>query len=107
MDIKLRARLSAYGKLSLTTPEGGNNDLPFPSIDDAGSVVGVGSTGSYTLFNRVTESEIDSLFNKKPDEPNVVTKDDIDTLFEDTPEESPTPYQRVTEKDIDTLFAKR
>ena len=103
MDIKLRARLSAYGRLSVESTSGGS-DLPTPSINNVGNVVGVGSTGNYELFSRVTQSEIDSLFNTKPEQSNTVTKDDIDTLFDSVSE---TSYVRVSEKDIDSLFAKK
>lgn len=62
MDIKLRARLSAYSKIDPTT-SGGATSLPTPTPEDVGDVVGVDASGQYTLFPRVSKEQIDSLFN--------------------------------------------
>ena len=98
MDIKLRARLSAYSKIESIS--GLNSNTPVPDATAAGSVLGVNKTGNYTLFPTVTESEIDSLFmDIIPDE--IVTKEEIDTLF--TEEEKP-EVSTVSFADIDSLF---
>lgn len=114
MDIKLRAKLSAYSKIS--SIEGVNTTLPLPSVDNVGAVIGVGDSGQYTLFptikkenvdemfvnddiiETVIKEEIDTLFEGL-EEPTTVTKQEIDDLFPDEETES-----RVEKEDIDTLF---
>lgn len=61
MDIKLRARLSAYSKIDPTTTSA-DTPLPTPTPENIGDVVGVGASGQYTLFPRVSKEQIDSLF---------------------------------------------
>lgn len=73
MDIKLRARLSAYSKVEST-------EQP---------------------VNRVTEAEIDTLFDSSLTD-KLVTKDDIDALFEEQPEA--TNPEIVSFAEIDSLF---
>lgn len=99
MDIKLRARLSAYSKV---TSIGSSVDIPVPSASDAGTVLGVSESGDYKLFNRVSHEAIDSLFTGTIDRPRTVTKNEIDTLFE-TNEENP---QAVSHAMIDSLFSR-
>lgn len=90
MDIKLRARLSAYSKVD-SFASSSIASVPEQDID--------------TLFvnepvdGTVTKDEIDKLFVSEPEEFGTVTKDTIDTLFK-TEEKTTT-----VEKDhIDTLF---
>ena len=98
MDIKIRARLSAYSRIS--SVEGLKTNIPDPTASDAGHVLGVGDTGNYTLFPSVTTTDIDSLFqNEELDE--TVKKDEIDSLF---PEEGSDDVESVTKDDIDSLF---
>ena len=97
MDIKLRAKLAAYSKV---TSIGSN--IPTPSVDNAGDVVGVNDEGKYTLFSKVTHEQIDSLFEGQLDKSRVVTKDEIDTLFED---DTTKPYATVSRSQIDSLFS--
>lgn len=61
MDIKLRARLSAYSKIDPSTADV-STCLPTPTPENAGDVVGVNTSGQYTLFPRVSKEQIDSLF---------------------------------------------
>lgn len=77
-NIKLTARLKAYGKLDVS-----QNYLPHPTIDDAGKFVGIGNDGSYTLFENATEQQIDDIVNNKSDIniPNS-KKSFIDSLFD-------------------------
>ena len=98
MDIKIRARLSAYSKIA--SVEGVNTSLPFVGKGDAGSVVGVSAEGSYTLFPTVGKEQVDEMFVDSPN-PTTVEKDDIDTLFKETEE----PVS-VTKAEIDSLFEK-
>ena len=96
MDIKLRARLSAYSKIESIS--GLNSNTPVPDATSAGSVLGVNNSGMYTLFPTVKQEDIDELFTDViPDE--VVSKEDIDTLFEETITDEP-----VSKEQIDTLF---
>ena len=57
-NIKLTARLKAYGKLDVS-----QNYLPDPTIDDAGKFVGVGNDGTYALFENATQDQIDDIVN--------------------------------------------
>lgn len=118
MDIKLRARLSAYSKIESIS--GLNSGVPVPEATDTGAVLGVSDTGKYTLFPTVKETEIDSLFSDAPTEetvskeeidslfegdkavPEAVSKEEIDTLFENKKEES--NISTVSFADIDSLF---
>lgn len=97
MDIKLRARLSAYSKIE--SINGLTSNTPVPDATAAGSVIGVNNSGNYTLFPTVSRAEIDNLFGDVGTD-DVVTKDDIDTLF---PEEE-VRDEPVTKDQIDTLF---
>lgn len=97
MDIKLRARLSAYSKIESIS--GLNSNTPVPDATSVGSVLGVNNSGMYTLFPTVKQEDIDGLFTDViPDE--IVSKEDIDTLFE---EETVTD-EPVSKEQIDTLF---
>ena len=97
MDIKLRARLAAYSRVSSTA-----SSLPIPGTGNAGDVLGVDSTGSFTFIDRVTNEQIDSLFDGELDTARVVTKTEIDTLFDDDEEPK---YKTVTKSQIDSLFS--
>lgn len=99
MDIKLRARLSAYSKIESIS--GLNSNTPVPDATAAGSVLGVNNSGKYTLFPTVSHSAIDGLFaDVVTDE--IITKDEIDTLFQEEKHEEP-----VTKDEIDTLFVEK
>lgn len=111
MDIKLRARLSAYSKVSAISGEGDcehiiitdkDIDNLFENIDEPQSVK---KNEIDSLFvtqeepESVTKNEIDSLFEEVA-EPESVSKDDIDDLF--VPEEE--TITSVSYKEIDSLF---
>ena len=98
MDIKLRARLSAYSKIE--SLEGLQTHVPVPNTEDYGSVLGVGGNGKYTLFPRITNADMDSQLGVI-ETPDLVTKDSIDTLFKE--ETEPVAVDKAT---IDTLFTK-
>ena len=97
MDIRLRAKLSAYSKADLDI---NSSSESFPSIDssNAGDIVGVNNLGDYTLFNSVENSMIDELFLDNT-EAISVNKDKIDTLFEDDAD-----IATVSKDAIDSLF---
>ena len=96
MDIKLRARLSAYTKIESLS--GLQSNVPSPDATAAGNVLGVNDIGKYTLFPSAGREEIDTLFTDIVG-PEVVTKDNINDLFvKETQPES------VTKEDINTLF---
>lgn len=109
MDIKLRARLSAYSRIESITQV--SNNTPTPDVNSAGSLVGVNKDGEYTLYKTVGKEEIDSLFmDVVPDD--VVSKEEIDSLFSANGESSHVPVtpqapasgNNVTFEDIDSLF---
>lgn len=112
MDIKLRARLSAYAKVDSIGHL--QTFIPDPSTARDGTVLGV-DTGKYTLFPSLDNNDIDNMFQdsnvtvvdknqidelfKEVEEPESVTKTEIDKLFETTDD------PEVVDKDqIDTLF---
>ena len=80
MDIKLRARLTAYSKVD--SIEGTVSNLP--TID---------------------KEHIDSLFDSPKD--RVVTKEEIDTLFDRPENIQDTKIGTVSYSAIDSLFSKR
>lgn len=98
MDIKLRARLSAYSKIE--SLEGLQNNIPVPDTEDYGAVLGVGDKGKYTLFPRIKNEDIDSKLGLSATV-ETVSKDSIDNLFVETTE--PIAVDKAT---IDTLFDK-
>lgn len=121
MDIKLRARLSAYSKID--SLEELQTTIPVPGEGDVHSVLGVGSNGKYTLFPKATtddydatfgttesidhnrtatHAEIDELF-KSEEKPKSVDKSAIDQLFELTEDEP----QSVDKTTIDMLFVNQ
>lgn len=81
MDIKLRARLSAYSKIE--SIDGVNSNVPAPDATAAGNVLGVNNSGKYTLFPTVSTAEIDTLFEPEDEEPEISTVSyaDSDSLF--------------------------
>lgn len=97
MDIKLRARLSAYSKIESINSL--NSNTPVPDATAAGNVLGVSNTGNYTLFPMVKSEDIDSLFTNTDTE-TIVSKEDIDSLFEKDNSE----FESVTKDEIDSLF---
>lgn len=120
MDIKLRARLSAYSKVDSMSEL--HSFVPGPEVDSVGNILGIGSSGQYTFMaqtshadidtlfesqgsNRVSKDKIDSLFDIPPSrEDKVIDKDTIDTLFKDKPEVKPENTSRVSYAQIDSLF---
>lgn len=100
MDIKLRARLSAYSKVATVSDNNSssNPSIPFPDVIAAGSVLGVNDNGKYTLYPKINTNDIDTLFTTL-DEPDTVDKVDIDGLFENIDKPN-----TVDKTDIDTLF---
>lgn len=90
MEIKLRARLSAYSKLE--------------SIEEIHNLASVPAAAIDKLFNNVedtlvTPGDIDALFPAvEPDK--VISKEEIDKLFTVTEDNT----RRVTESEIDKLF---
>ena len=119
MDIKLRARLSAYSKIE-SIQGMNNNNLPHPDAAAEGHVLGVGSNGQYTLIRRVTPEDmsekwgqaqspevtskewIGTLFDRPAEATDVINKETIDSLFDNKSTEDQVD---VTEKGtIDTLF---
>lgn len=102
MDIKLRARLSAYTKID--SIENLNTSLPDPSLGNCGDVFGVGSNGEYTTYPSIRREDIDTLFASSTDA-KPVEKDEIDTLFKQTIEpEDDVEVGSVSFSDIDKLF---
>lgn len=98
MDIKLRARLSAYSKIE--SIQGLNdNTLPHPDAAAEGHVLGVGKDGEYTLFRRVTPEDMNEKWGH-PQNPEVTSKEWIGTLFE-RPAES---TDVINKEKIDELF---
>jgi hypothetical protein len=99
MEIKLRARLSAYSKVdSFSTTDSILPNTSFPGAQ--GSLLGVGSDGKYKLFPTISEQQVDELFEGQ-EIPTIVQKSEIDTLFEEQEQNSV-----VDKEDIDTLFEK-
>ncbi len=78
MNIKLRARLRAYGKLDIS-----QDYLPHPTKEDAGKFLGIGNNGTYTLFENATKEHIDDIINNNASE-NVSEskKSFIDSMFD-------------------------
>lgn len=78
MDIKLRARLRAYGKLDIS-----QDYMPHPTKEDAGKFVGIDTEGKYTLFENATEEHIDNIINETSvnDIPDT-KKSFIDSMFD-------------------------
>lgn len=90
MDIKLRARLSAYSKVDSINKECEHEYVSEEQIDELFK--------DMTKPESVTKDEIDGLFTDIK-EPESVSKDEIDTLFEKT-----TEPESVTKEEIDDLF---
>ena len=109
MDIKLRARLSAYSKVDSITNTCEHEYVSEEQIDELFKNMDTPSSVTKTeideLFQTVDEpesvskTEIDSLF-ANVNEPESVTKGQIDTLFK----EEEQPVASVSFKDIDSLF---
>lgn len=99
MDIKLRARLSAYSKVESIQS---GVTKPDPELAHSGKVLGISNSGDYTLFGSVDKQRINSLFADSTPNITTITKDEIDKLF-------PGERQAVSAgKDrIDTLFTKQ
>lgn len=91
MDIKLRARLSAYSKVdSISTGECAHEFITEPDIDKLFEDLDTPQS--------VKKDEIDNLFTEQ-EEPKSVSKDEIDKLFGTTDEP-----ESVSKEDIDDLF---
>lgn len=108
MDIKLRARLTAYSKIESmptsgvggSTGGGSNGSAPLPDIDLAGdgTILGV-KDGKYTMIPSVDLSAIGGLFGDTEIDPTTIHVSQIDTLFPDFQE-----AESIKKSDIDTLF---
>ena len=76
MNIKLKAKLSAYSKVDSI-----GSEFPRPLPSDYGKLLGVGRDGSYELFGTTTAADMDELFeddNKKKKSVNELL---IDSMF--------------------------
>lgn len=117
MDIKLRARLSAYSKIESVSGLN-NNTLPDPDTLTPGTVIGVSQSGTFVPVGSVTQEDVDTLFTDVSKDPQVVTKEEIDSLFSDQgthpgqgggscnpPCDHEYP-ETVTKEEIDSLFKK-
>lgn len=93
MDIKLRARLTAYSKIETATDI--HPSIPDAAPENSGSVLGVNPSGNYTFFPSVTREDIDSLFS--------FSDTDFDPPF---PDDSPSDVSRISREEIDSLFNK-
>ena len=91
MNIKLRARLTAYSKIETTTDT--EPSIPDDTPESSGGIQGVNSSGDYTIYPSVTRDDIDSLFN--------YSDTDVDTLFLD---DSELDASTINRKEIDSLF---
>ena len=109
MDIKLRARLSAYSKIESVPQSGGGSGLPDTSLIPPGTIVGVGENG-FIPVPSITKEDVDTLFtNVNEDTNNVVTKEEIDSLFDPKDNESTETSKQqdpraITKEEIDSLF---
>ena len=74
-DIKLRAKLRAYGKLDIS-----QDYVPHPTLEDAGKFLGIGTDGNYVLFDNATEDQIDEIINES-DNIQSSKKSFIDSMF--------------------------
>lgn len=95
MNIKLRARLSAYSKLST------ESSSSLPNVEDfEGDGVVTVTNKKYAVqpVERITETDIDGMFG---DTETTVSKEQIDSLFITEPSDS---YGTVSKDEIDTLF---
>lgn len=99
MDIKLRARLSAYSKVESIQA---GVTKPDPELAHAGKILGVGTSGNYTLFDSVDKQKINSLFADSTPAASTIKKDEIDTLFPGEKKAVSAGTDR-----IDTLFTKQ
>ncbi len=111
MDIKLRARLSAYSKIESVPQSGSEGGLPDTNLIPPGTVVGVGENGTFIPVPSITKEDVDTLFTDVDDEENnVVTKEEIDSLFDPKEDESvenntTNDPRAVTREEIDSLFS--
>ena len=96
MDIKLRARLTAYSKVDSITA---GATLPDPDLAYTGHVLGIGSNGDFNLFPAVESTAIEGLFADETPPTTVITKDEIDKLFTQEPK-----VETVTKDRIDSMF---
>lgn len=95
MNIKLRARLSAYSKLST------ESSSSLPNVEDFegdGFVTVTNKKYAVQPVERITETDIDGMFG---DTETTVSKEQIDSLFITEPSDS---YGTVSKDEIDTLF---
>ena len=103
MEIKLRAKLSAYSKVNSISS---SCNVPVPDVVDSGSVLGVNDAGQYTFFKNTKQEDVDELFTNA-DLTTSVTNEEIDSLFENVVEDPTVPQesdQLVTKEDIDKSF---
>lgn len=103
MDIRLRARLSAYSKVDSISS---SCNVPVPDVVDSGSVLGVNEEGQYTFFKNTKHEDVDELFTNT-NLTTSVTNEEIDSLFENVVDGLTVPQesdQLVTKEDVDKLF---
>lgn len=97
MEMKIRARLSAYSKVDSMSGLG----VPAATEENAGAVLAVDATGNYSLVSSVSSSQVDDLFNEEVF-PEIVDKDTIDSLFETVIEDD----RPISKDEIDNLFGE-
>lgn len=73
MDIKLRARLSAYSKIGSTST---NPDIPDIADGDV-TIVGKNDIGTYVLVPIAEREDVQTMFDSN----NVADTDDVTALF--------------------------
>lgn len=79
MDIKLRAKLTAYSKVESIEK---STNAPDPDIAYSGNLLGVTSSGKYGMVPAVEQQDINSLFVDTNPKKVTITKDEIDKLFD-------------------------
>ena len=95
MEMKIRARLSAYSKVDSMSGMG----VPAADVSNAGAILTVDENGQYRLMSSISNEQVDNLFTEEI-APTVVDKDTIDSLFKETAEDE----RPVGKEEIDSLF---
>jgi hypothetical protein len=95
MEMKIRARLSAYSKVDSISGMG----VPAADASNAGAILTVDENGQYRLMSSISNEQVDNLFTEEI-LPDIVDKDTIDTLFKETVEDD----RPIGKEEIDSLF---
>ena len=95
MEMKIRARLSAYSKVDSMSGLG----VPTATEGDAGSILAVDANGNYSLVSSVSSGQVDNLFSEEI-LPEIIDKDTIDSLFEPVIDGD----RPIDKSEIDDLF---